>query len=358
MKKVLYQIERDIILRPPGSIVPEEVVEEEEGLALLQPSERAVSAFLPHLDAEVKRVSKFYIGLEEDAILEQRDLENEVAELVATNSDLILTNNPAFFAGASSGLPDELASPTEPLVRFAETERPSPLHSYPKTRSFRKRKNSLSYSMVSVNSIDNPTDEVTKLRKRCVDFYIRINEIKGYVQLNYTGFLKILKKFDKITRNSLKRSYVNDVLMNSQPFTEVTRERLKDFQLKAEDLHLKVTGEDNPEANRNELKRNLREQIRFDRNTVWRDMISMERKVAAVALEDDGDDDDEALTKKSSKKRTKSAFVLLICLASLFVLLNIGALGFGTENRCLSLLIFVSLLWGTEVFSSSINLTC
>src|SRR5438067_1983786 len=63
-----------------------------------------------------------------------------------------------------------------------------------------------------INSMDNrlsylwsPTlleEKRIRLKKRTIDLFVWLSELKSFVSLNHTGFSKILKKYDKITNSS------------------------------------------------------------------------------------------------------------------------------------------------------------
>lgn len=66
------------------------------------------------------------------------------------------------------------------------------------------------------------------LKKRIVSLYVQLCELKSYVQLNKTGFNKILKKFDKILDKQLRPKYMKTIVDPSYPFLRDTMKRLEE----------------------------------------------------------------------------------------------------------------------------------
>lgn len=60
------------------------------------------------------------------------------------------------------------------------------------------------------------------LKKRAISLYVQLCELKSFVQLNKTGFTKVLKKYDKILDRSLKSKYVDKYVLPSYPFLPST----------------------------------------------------------------------------------------------------------------------------------------
>jgi hypothetical protein len=129
-----------------------------------------------------------------------------------------------------------------------------------------------------------------------------------------------------------------------------------------------VTKGDMPLAKR-ELRLHLREHVVWERNTVWRDMIGIERKAQAANIgvkrtllgDQDpsqtrltGDPDKELMTRVGRyycpKWLFSSAFLGLVSVCLIFVILLVVPIMKKPEQQnCLAMLVFVSLLWATEV---------
>ncbi|XP_050388055.1 SPX domain-containing protein 1-like [Argentina anserina] len=68
----------------------------------------------------------------------------------------------------------------------------------------------------SVAKAKHSTEEVMKIRKEIVDFHGEMVLLENYSALNYTGLVKILKKYDKRTGALMRLPFIQKVLQ--QPF--------------------------------------------------------------------------------------------------------------------------------------------
>ncbi|PWY82911.1 SPX-domain-containing protein [Aspergillus heteromorphus CBS 117.55] len=212
------------------------------------------------------------------------------------------------------------------------------------------------------------------LKKQAVAAYVSICGLKSYIQLNKTGFSKALKKYDKTLDRNMRREYVNAVVSPAYPFTDSTMDRVDDNIHKIEEVYANVvTGGNIPLAKR-ELRLHLREHVVWERNTVWREMIGIERKAQAanVGIRRTllGIDDDPSQARRQGdeqdgvEKNLRTPFGVItipqwLCSLSLgtlvFVLIVFGILLSAPimkkpeQQNCLAMLVFVSLLWATEV---------
>ena len=130
------------------------------------------------------------------------------------------------------------------------------------------------------------TYDVVELRKRTVDLFVLLSELKSFVALNLTAFAKILKKYDKITNNNLKRYYTATYVSKSYPFQTTTKSRLNERIQQTERAYAVLATGNNLDLAIEELKTHLREHIVWERNTVWRDLIGQERRTQTVGLSD------------------------------------------------------------------------
>ena len=238
-----------------------------------------------------------------------------------------------------------------------------------------RRRGSQAYEDYSDHAFSALYDSGITLKKRTVSLYVSLCELKSFIQLNKTGFSKALKKFDKILNRDLKNWYIEQRVATSYPFQKSTIQHLDENIAKIEKAYADVvTKGDIPTAKR-ELRLHLREHVVWERNTVWREMIGIERKAQAANLglrrtllggDHDpskarlqGDDTDETGTKEfvtpvgrfvCPKWLFSSTFFALIGILAVFVLLLVVPMMKKPEQQnCLAMLVFVSLLWATEV---------
>ncbi|CAO3591616.1 unnamed protein product [Absidia cylindrospora] len=191
-----------------------------------------------------------------------------------------------------------------------------------------------------------------ELKKRTVDLFVLLSELKSFVALNLTAFSKILKKYDKITGNNLKRHYLSTYVNQAYPFKSPTKARLNErIQESERGYAFLVTDNNNIDLAIDELKTHLREHIVWERNTVWRDMVGQERKTQSVGVSE----------VKPMVLRTPCGHVIIdrdqlihtfFLVASVLVfalLLSIDIFGHLEQNRCFAILVFASMLWAGEV---------
>ena len=213
------------------------------------------------------------------------------------------------------------------------------------------------------------------LKKRTISLYVSLCELKSFIQLNKTGFAKALKKFDKTLNRNLKSKYLKDAVNPAYPFRSTTMQHLDENIQDIEKLYADVITQGDVETARRELRLHLREHVVWERNTVWREMIGIERKAQAANMglrrtllggDHDpanarlqGDETDDLGTKevvtpvgrvRCPNWLLNSAFFTLLAIIAVFVvLLVVPIMKKPEQQNCLALLVFASLLWATEV---------
>lgn len=222
---------------------------------------------------------------------------------------------------------------------------------------------------MSVVSIIMPTytvmgDLLITIKKRVINMYVSLCELRSYSQLNKTGFSKALKKFDKTLDCSLRARYLENTLAKTYIFSSETEKCLDDKVNEVIDLYAKIAVDGDVNQAKTELRLHLREHVVWERNTVWRDMIGMERKAHAAAIgaskgniKLQGEDSSSVAATHFVRVCgvpvpdffvTGPGFKLLIITAIFLVLLALPILESPEQNKCLAVVIFASLLWATE----------
>jgi phosphate transporter len=217
-------------------------------------------------------------------------------------------------------------------------------------------------------------DSGITLKKRTISLYVSLCELKSFIQLNHTGFKKAAKKYDKVCNRDIRREYMEKVVAPAYPFRETTMTHLDANVSKVEKIYADVVTKGDVPAARRELRLHLREHVVWERNTVWREMIGIERKAQAAnfgirqtllggsedpskaRLQGDAHDSDmKELRTPIGKYRCpkwlfSSTFFALIAILAIFaVLLSVDIMKKPEQQNCLAMLVFVSLLWATEV---------
>ena len=241
-------------------------------------------------------------------------------------------------------------------------------------RSTRRRTASLAFDDYYDMSFSALYDSGITLKKRIISVYVSLCELRSFIQLNRTGFSKVLKKFDKILDRNLKSQYIDDHVLPAYPFQQSTMEHLNTNIGKMEHVYAELVTQGKEDEAKRELRLHLREHVVWERNTVWREMIGIERKAQAANLgirqtmlgrETDpskarlqGDEDEVTLSEIHTPFGTyrcpewlisPSFYTLIVAIVIFFVLIFIPFMSDPAEQNCLALVVFVSLLWATEV---------
>lgn len=198
--------------------------------------------------------------------------------------------------------------------------------------------------------------------------FSNLSELKSYIELNKIGFGKALKKFDKLLQTSLKKDYLKKLETDYYVFRQSTFDDLSGKINNIVKLYSLFTRGNEEEA-KIELGTNLREKVVFERNTVWRDMIGMERKSQAAyakpinaSLESKpwriklGAGREIVIPKAISS--VKSIKLLIITIITI-ILLNKSPFDDLQQKNCFAVLICSSLLWASEaipLFTTSLVL--
>ena len=237
------------------------------------------------------------------------------------------------------------------------------------------RRNSQTYDDYAEQAFATMYSSGITLKKRAISLFVQLCELKSFVQLNKTGFTKVLKKYDKICDRSLKSRYTEKSVNPAYPFKPETIKRIEENIQRMEQAYADVVTQGDIATAKKELRLHLREHVVWERNTVWREMIGIERKAQAAnmglrrtllgrdndpakaRLQGDDVDADEIKELETPVGRIRvptwlyssTMLTLIGIIAIFFILLNIPIMKKVEQQNCLAMLIFVSLLWATEV---------
>lgn len=211
------------------------------------------------------------------------------------------------------------------------------------------------------------------VKKRIISLYVQLCELKSYVQLNKTGFRKVLKKFDKIIDRELRPKYMASVVETSYPFMHDTIRQIEEYIRRMEGAYADAVTQGDEALAKKDLRSHLREHVVWERNTVWRDLIGMERRAEAASvgggllgvrsdgakLRLQGDEPPGVPTKEIETPIGhftcptwlfgSTAYTFLAIVAMFFILLYVPIMEKPEQQACFAMLVFVSLLWATEV---------
>ncbi|TFK50172.1 SPX-domain-containing protein, partial [Heliocybe sulcata] len=195
-------------------------------------------------------------------------------------------------------------------------------------------------------------------KRRITTLYVSITSLKSYIEVNYSGFRKILKKYDKVTESELKDQYLREVVQQALPFSQRSKDALNDAVTRLVNLYAKCVTQGDMRAAQRQLKLYQREHVAWERDTVWKQMIGRARRG------EDGQQSDtmggpvvqtepeKALvafrTPVGQLRVTRKMLSLLIAVAVFVTLLNVQIVEGQAANRCFAILIFATIMWATE----------
>lgn len=193
------------------------------------------------------------------------------------------------------------------------------------------------------------------LRKRVIGLYTTLSELKSYIELNQTGFKKALKKFDKSLDLHIKDEYLSQLPERSYVFRPRTLDLVNEKLEALVRVYALICnhGGDLAAANA-ELSIHLREHVVWERNTIWRDMIGLERKSQAASSNaaKRGNSSNEKLNASLSSFnlsfQNPTIVKLAIIVGVTLILMNFSPFDDIAQKNCFALLVCASLLWATE----------
>ncbi|KAJ2582234.1 low-affinity phosphate transporter, partial [Coemansia sp. RSA 1804] len=116
-------------------------------------------------------------------------------------------------------------------------------------------------------SVGGPSPVLRELRSRSRNLFILLHDLRSYAQLNYTGFSKITKKFDKVTHSNLRTEYMQETVNSAYPFTSDTQSVLREHMEAVAYVFGLASGYTSIDDALVELKNCLREEVVWERNT-------------------------------------------------------------------------------------------
>ncbi|KAK9768479.1 low-affinity phosphate transporter [Basidiobolus ranarum] len=351
LKKIIYQLEKIATQTEPNDDL--------ESRSLIGESGRATNVFIPALDKELSKITTFFTrteaGIQGELNLLVSDLEQCERSLFPEASNNMFRPSRLSLAPTNpnrvSVIKEQSSKQRQSVLSLAwEDGAPGSAEASPRMEEAR-------IPTFKVWTDSHP-DQVQRFRTRIVSLFVQFSELKGYIDLNMTGFRKILKKFDKITNNDLKDKYINTVVKESYPFNSITKRKINHAVEQLQSMYAAICCNGDMEAAEVDLRSHLREHIVWERNTVWRDMMSMERKVTAAGVRQEATQ--QAITGRKRRSSvlgvtvptsstSVNVWAILACLIVFIVLLSIRIFDAPEKQNCFALLIFVSLLWATEV---------
>ncbi|KAG6917852.1 hypothetical protein DXG01_000757 [Tephrocybe rancida] len=387
LKRHIYQLEKE----QHGGLPYRDLEANEQDNLLGQSSTDAV--FEPLLNKDLKKIALFYDVQEKELVYEVTELEelataHEEAGLDAAerylddpdadeddeDDDESISHSPERRRRISStrrGLSREATGSTRRPHRLSISSTDT-MDNEGMSRSISKLTNmigdTLRDSFLSTSDPDTiwtsrsdyAYDTRLLFKRKITTLYVSLANLKSYVEINQSGFRKILKKYDKVTYSELKDRYMHQAVEKTYPFTHGAKDRLSTSLQRLVDLYAKcVTSGDRKLAGQ-QLKLHQRENIAWERDTVWRQMIAQQRRgevegeplsMGGALLTPPGPGLFFISTPLGDIRVTKKMIFKIIAGIIFVLLLNFPVVEGKEANRCFAILMFCTFLWATEAIA-------
>ncbi|KAJ3160359.1 low-affinity phosphate transporter [Geranomyces michiganensis] len=376
LKKILYAIERAMLGVEKLPASPRDIEADGEGdgdgetsplmeshsplLSKLTPDE-ANAFFVRALDEQLENISAFYQRKERLISDEVHSFVSDVAALEGSQGmewDVEAGSGPGPQASSSGGAHEE---PTLPSQRSTGGSGGSPsAGTWPRRQSSmpveynRPTSGDFSSRLWASKAMKGNRNRYSK---RATDLFILLSELKDYVELNYTGFSKILKKYDKVTGSKLRRQYMATKVDLAHPFRPSSKDAINNLIDDIVRIYATIRTDGKIGIALTDLKGLLRERVIWERNTIWKDMIEQERKRETIGLR--GSAHRAALAVKTEIKLFGRKLEIpeipwdivkiALCVGPFLFLLLYPTFEALEQRYCLAILVFASLLWALEV---------
>ncbi|EPQ53940.1 SPX-domain-containing protein [Gloeophyllum trabeum ATCC 11539] len=387
LKKAIYQLEK----QQTGVDHPYTDLESNERTSLIDRADSSATdaLFIPLLDHELKKIMLFYEAKEAEVLKELAGLEELVRE--QDESEPVADEHYMHDIDEDDEDDDDDDDDESPVRSRTRAQSPPGIGRQPSVGTSSRGKYMLPQrcSTPSMSPVGRARRLVTKLKdsitsttgfpesvwtsrsnyamdvrllfkRRITTLYVSVTSLKSYVEVNYSGFRKILKKYDKVTESELKDQYLREVVEQTPPFTQQSKDTLNDAITRLVNLYAKCVTQGDLRAAQRQLRLYQREHVAWERDTVWKQMIGRARRgrggidsgdefPGAPVLEHEPEKGLLSLpTPVGRIKITKKILSLLIAVAVFITLLDVRTVEGVPANRCFAILIFATIMWATE----------
>ncbi|KLU91988.1 SPX domain-containing protein [Magnaporthiopsis poae ATCC 64411] len=382
LKKLIYQLEKTI---------NHSLAADAESRPLISGEEDVEKVFARALDVELEKITSFYQIKEQELVDDVNALLRDIGDSESEGDDrpgggtqtaaqpsersfstLVDARRGSMMSRGSTegGDEDDSDEEEEEQQRQGETAALRGKRRSSVGTSRRGGRQSTTYDDYAEQAALYSTDIM--LKRRIVALYVQLCELKSYAQLNKTGFRKVLKKFDKICDRQLRQRYMESTVEPAHPFRPEATKLIEGHVATMERAYADLATQGDLAVARRDLRSHLREHVVWERNTVWRDMIGMERRAEAASLGRallgrdasagvarlQGDEEAAIPTKEIVTPLGRfrcpawlfsTAMLNLVVITAIFIaLLVIPIMKSPEQQNCLAMLVFASLMWATE----------
>ncbi|KAI8371763.1 SPX domain-containing protein [Radiomyces spectabilis] len=343
LKKLIFQIEKERVenANKQHKDVEAEEVKQDDGEA----------RFLNALDLQLEKVFDFYTQKESELYTQLDQLAATIADHVGEELEGEQQGYLKPYPNGASALENLDSTLNLPQMVSEKVPVKDPNQANALRRKLSRNSLESRMSLQTTHSASHYVEQLSDLRAQLIRLYVSLSELESYLDLNRSAFEKILKKYDKVLEGNLRQQYLQKMVLDSRPFMPQTIDTLRSQIERVEKLYANAFCSGSRPMAMRQMKTHLRDQVTYERNTVWKDMVHQERKTQDAHVKEPRP---QATVKIpfvpwSIKKSTlRHVLCFLLSLVAFIILLNVDCFGNRQENYCFALLIFAAIMWATE----------
>ena len=194
------------------------------------------------------------------------------------------------------------------------------------------------------------------LSKRAVEVYVHLSELRDFVDINETGFGKVLKKYEKVVGGRIREEYLQKVQAQA-PFMQTSKDNL-DFAIeKLVQWYARIATDGKIKPAESELRTHLKEHVVWERNNIWLDMVEQERRCETIGFRTAGAtlNTPRAVTIhlcgipiKLPTEISATSFIIIGAILALIIISNSEFFPTQEQNNCFAILVFATIMWAFE----------
>jgi hypothetical protein len=329
--------------------------------------------FIAALDEELEKINKFYTKKEADLFHDLQKIITDISNAERQEETYLHSlwrDSPALKPAAAESSRAAEKKPMTPGTNSALDSWDRPTSSAidveePHSAVDITLPGFLPYLIWSSNSLKAHRNQFSK---RVTHLFVVLCELRDYVEINETGFGKVLKKYEKVLGAKIKAEYLQ-VVDGQYPFLQSTKAKLAEKIDILIHWYARIATDGKVQMAQADLKSHLREHIVWERNTIWRDMVEQERRRETIGFIPNqiGQDINQSKTVHIQicgcpcvlpRVIPTRIFVIAFALISLILICQSSILPTVPQNNCLGILVFATILWAFEALPLFVTSLC
>ncbi|CDK28547.1 unnamed protein product [Kuraishia capsulata CBS 1993] len=315
---------------------------------------RHVRIFIEKLDAELEKIDKFYKTQEAEVYSQVEETLKELKRYTETP-----------FSDQSKRLSHDFDDDETDQYKSSDVDLERGIRHIDNVE---EEEELIHSSLLNDLEMALPQQQKITFKKQSIHFYIELSQLKSFIELNRLGFSKVCKKFDKVLQAEIKAGYMSSLADKTYIFKRSTLAKLDSYMEEITRIYGIITENASFDLCSRELKSFLREHIVWERNTVWKDLIGLERQTQEAKVGSESDlqrldcfeyllpDRFHINTKWVSISKLKipkclfgkrAALIALVILVT-GILLGVKTFNDEQQHNCMALLACCAILWATE----------